>query len=35
MKYELTDETVKTLEGVILHRVKSLDTGILGGFIES
>ena len=33
-KYELTDEAIE-VHGATLRRVKYLDTGKLGGFIES
>lgn len=41
MKYELTDETIKTADGAILYRIKALKDfgcikkGQLGGFVQS
>lgn len=33
VKYELTEET-KEINGVTLHRIKRIEDGVLGGFIE-
>lgn len=33
-KYEFTDET-KTIDGHLLHRIRRLSDGVIGGWIES
>ena len=33
-KYKFTDETKSSIEGNILHRIKRLSDGKLGGWIE-
>ena len=35
MKYRLTDETITTLDGAVLHRIERISNGERGGFIES
>jgi hypothetical protein len=35
MKYELTAETIQTVFGVTLYRIRYIETGKLGGFIQN